>query len=410
MLRHRPPKQPLRLPQRRRLTSRVCRWLGELLHRNCTSDQNTPTQVPTSPLPHHHRRPLPPPTSNKPEAWQALYQTYSALLRDLSVWAKEDLGLTLNLGKCSLLLPPHAPPPASHIQAAFPPGFLFNFDGIPVAGAPIGTDAFINSFLETKLLEVKTKLHSIKLLSKLATRAAHRLLTSRATSLFSYIATTTPPSLTLPYLARFDAEVEATFFSILELQPDSCSVQRQTRAYLKASLPAPEGCGLLKAADHAAVAWWSSVANAMTDPLVYELRQGLEHFASPAFSLIQRALGGSHSSYWTQLSFNFPVSGTGLTDGATYTPDHPPTRQLNKITLKVIRKRSRSTFNRLSRPLHPDQSQCGRRSSTLWCGPHFCRASESRVLPFPRRRLHRLHALLPQFTTPHHPQQRKRTT
>ena len=77
----------------------------------------------------------------------------------------------------------------------------------------------------------------------------------------------------------------------------------------------------------------------MTDPLLYELRQGLEQFASPALSLIQHALGGSHSSYWTQLSFNFPVNGTGLTDGTNYTPDHPLTRQLNKITLKAIRKR-----------------------------------------------------------------------
>ena len=94
-----------------------------------------------------------------------------------------------------------------------------------VAGSPIGTRD-----LETVMFAGKTKLLSISTLGKKAPHAAHRLLTSCATTLFSYLSATTPPDLLLPHLLRYDEAVECTFLRILEFDEPNCSVQRLTRA------------------------------------------------------------------------------------------------------------------------------------------------------------------------------------
>ena len=111
-----------------------------------------------------------------------------------------------------------------------------------------------------------------------------------------------------------------------------------TRALIKASLPAPRGCGLFKAAEQAPCLWWSSVASCLTDPLLFALRDGLQSFVPFAFESIQETLGVPSSVFWSQISALFPPTADGLLDG-TYAPDAPLTTKLNLAFLRCVKRR-----------------------------------------------------------------------
>ena len=96
---------------------------------------------------------MPPPTD--PADWQAVYLRYGCFLRDLRGLALKHGGLSLNMDKCGLLLPPSAPAPNAEVKAMFPLMFDFRSDGFRIAGSPIG------SFLSV--------LENLKQLSKLVT-------------------------------------------------------------------------------------------------------------------------------------------------------------------------------------------------------------------------------------------------
>jgi hypothetical protein len=150
-------------------------------------------------------------------------------------------------------------------------------------------------------------------------------------------------------LQTFDIAVERTFFSIIEAEGIDCSAQRMMRASLKASLPAPRGCGLFKAADPAPALWWSSVSSSLSDPLLFKLRTGLAQFTQPALLLIQQTLGGPSSSFWNQISFLFPADGTGLLNG-TYSPDVPNKTKFNQVFLRAVKRLKVSTLDGLLTP------------------------------------------------------------
>jgi len=192
----------------------------------------------------------------------------------------------------------------------------------------------------------------VKTLGKKEAQAAHRLLTSCATSLFNYIATTTPPHLTVPVLQKFDSLMEETYLSILSCEDMICSDERRSRAMLRLSLPAPVGGGLLKAVDKASVAWWSSVAAALSDPLFFKLRHGLDSFTQPAFDFLQFVLGGTSCCYWTHVSAHFPPTSAGLLHGDLYNPDNPLSLKLNQLVLKSLKKRKAYILRTL---LDPDR-------------------------------------------------------
>ena len=75
-------------------------------------------------------------------------------------------GLRLNLEKGALLLPISAPLPTAEVRELFPPQFEFHHDGIRIAGSPIGTDAFMQSFVHEKVAEAETKLETIAQVGK----------------------------------------------------------------------------------------------------------------------------------------------------------------------------------------------------------------------------------------------------
>ena len=139
---------------------------------------------------------VPPPVINSFECWQAQYRRYANCLHDLKELSMSLAGLRLNLEKGALLLPISAPLPTAEVRELFPPQFEFHHDGIRIAGSPIGTDAFMQSFVHEKVAEAETKLETIAQVGKKIPREAHRLLTMCATKLMSFIAATVPPHIT----------------------------------------------------------------------------------------------------------------------------------------------------------------------------------------------------------------------
>jgi endogenous inhibitor of DNA gyrase (YacG/DUF329 family) len=123
-----------------------------------------------------------------------------------------------------------------------------------------------------------------------------------------------------------------------------CSDDRYKRAQLKASLPSPFGCGLFKGSDQAHIAWWSSVAASLSDPLLFKLRNGLEKFAESAWQHVVALHGGGASKHWLQVQHLYPDSSKGLLDGSRYSPTTPNTIKLTKIALKMVAKQKIELF------------------------------------------------------------------
>ena len=288
----------------------------------------------------------PPPASDSFDDWQELYIRYSCCLIDVKRLSLEYAGLTLNAEKGALLIPRGAPMPTPEVRARFPAGFEFRQDGFRIAGSPVGSDDFMRKFVDDRVAEACSKLSAVKLLGKKSPRGGHRLITSCMSKLMCYIATTVPPHISIPALAKFDEEVESAFFEIMGLT--TCSQERYDRARLKASLPAPFGCGLFKAIDQAGVAWWASVSACLKDELLYKLRSGLQRFAEPAWQALVELHGGEECKYWTQVKHLYPSSSLGLLDGTFYSPINPSKPKSSQIALKMCVKIKIDKFEKLT--------------------------------------------------------------
>ena len=181
---------------------------------------------------------VPPPVSDSVADWQATYIRYASCLKHLEELSWSVAGLKLNLDKGGLLLPIGAPLPTPEVRALFPQQFEFRQDGMRIAGSPVGTDSFMNNFVNGKVVEAVAKLNTIKLVGKKSPRVAHRLITACVTKLMGFLAATVPPHIACPALTHFDQQVESTFFDIISPTGTTCSQERMYRARLKAALPA----------------------------------------------------------------------------------------------------------------------------------------------------------------------------
>jgi hypothetical protein len=235
-----------------------------------------------------------------------------------------------------MLLPEGAPLPSEETRSRFPQGFDFQVRGFRVAGSPIGTDDFVREFAEQKLAEAVAKLQAIKSLGCKSARATHRLLVTCGTKLFSFLASTVPPSLLAPIVDKFDQHLLSVFFNTLAPEGVTCSRQRKKRAKLRASLPAPFGCSLFRAADQCKAAWLSSLAACLSDPLLFRLRFGLQRFVDPAWKNLTDALGGVNSKHWSLVSQLLPTTAAGFLDGSMFCPQSEGKVKFSKVILKLL--------------------------------------------------------------------------
>jgi hypothetical protein len=278
---------------------------------------------------------VPPPLLPTHAEWQATFVRYAGFLRDFKALAAE-MGLTLNGEKGGLLLPADAPDPDPEVKALFEQGFDFRRDGFRIAGAPIGTNAFIQHFVNLRILEATAKVKAVEALGKDSARAAHRLLTTCASKLLNFLAATVPPNLCVAALAKFDDVLQDAFWRVLRFAPNECSTNRCRRAAIKASLPAPKGCGLMKVSDYACAAWWASVSLCLSDKLLFKLRAGLAAFAEPAFDCVRNVLGGATSKFWLPIKHLLPDQATGLLDGSVYSPGTQGRCKLGQVVMRWL--------------------------------------------------------------------------
>ena len=105
---------------------------------------------------------------------------------------------------------------------------------------------------------------------------------------------------------------------------------------MRASLPTPRGCGLFRAADQGKVAWLSSVAACLSDPLLFELRLSLHKYVDPALSQLIAAVGGEESKYWTLISQVLPSTSSSFLDGSVFSPSTGFKVKIGKVALKLL--------------------------------------------------------------------------
>jgi hypothetical protein len=86
-------------------------------------------------------------------------------------------------------------------------------EGIRVVGAPVGTQAFINEFLEEKMSEYATVLPKLK---KLRRTCAIPLLRSTYMPIPIYLSRVIRPYLMLPYAAQHDTHILNTYKDIMD--------------------------------------------------------------------------------------------------------------------------------------------------------------------------------------------------
>ena len=87
--------------------------------------------------------------------WQFTYTRYAEFLCELKRLSFEYAGLSLNLEKSALLLPLGALP-CDEVRSKFPVAFDFQQAGVRIAGSPVGTDAYMRTFVDEKIKEAHT--------------------------------------------------------------------------------------------------------------------------------------------------------------------------------------------------------------------------------------------------------------
>ena len=210
-----------------------------------------------------------------------------AALAQLETDAKDSLNLDLNMSKCALLLPPDHSLMEEDLECF--EGMKRPADGMRVAGAPIGNDAFCAQFVGRK---VDAALAKCRALRGIHPQVGLLLLRKCCVQALSYLSQVVPPSLTAQHFARFDDELAHFVLELLALpgRPSAlaCSEERLSVFRQRLRLPTRfNGAGLLGVDGVGPAAFVGSViACCEVDPVLATHASGLERFAEPALRLL----------------------------------------------------------------------------------------------------------------------------
>ena len=271
-----------------------------------------------------------PPPSGSFEDWQSLYVTYASFLLRFEHLSSTLCTLRQNISKGALVLPAGAPLPSLDTLDLFPKDFKFmsldsvchqptpfltRQDGFIVGGAPVGSLAYVDAFVQFKTDQAIIKLQPLRELGVTHAHDAFKVLSTCGVKLLSYVAQVVPPSFTVRHLARFDEEVLSIFFGILD-PPDTpspltfltCEVDRVARATLRARLSVgSRGLGLLSAVLSAPSLWWTNMDAISFDSTLTPFLQGLTQFTSDALVTLISFAGGPNSTTWLDICQLFTV-------------------------------------------------------------------------------------------------------
>jgi hypothetical protein len=168
--------------------------------------------------------------------WTNALQNLATALGYYTDKIETDLHLKVNATKLELLLPPNAPPPT---QYTFPGGLSVTTNGLKIGGAPIGSQAFIDSFLAKKLDSFQGLLNQIAGFGDQPYVGLGLLQNSLAKP--KYVLGLLPPRQTRNFAEDVDAAVWNALLELLTASDRNAQVpisnERTARAKHIASLP-----------------------------------------------------------------------------------------------------------------------------------------------------------------------------
>jgi hypothetical protein len=218
------------------------------------------------------------------EEWEAHYDYLAQLLQDYDTLAN-PIGMIRHKGKCKILLPPWAPRPASLIRANGVELRLV-WDGIILAGAPIGTEEFIKDHTNSKLVSLRRKVQAMIDLSKHEAHVSYHMIVHCANHAWRYYVRVTPPSLIQDLIHLYDEMIMEAIFTCIRpqgLRPGNTSQARLDRAETMFRLPhSLRGGGAIALATIAPIAYLAAVIATGHGPgaLGPHARAGLEVHAT----------------------------------------------------------------------------------------------------------------------------------
>jgi hypothetical protein len=179
-----------------------------------------------------------PPRGASRQEWEDHYDYIATLFKDYDRLAN-PIGLFRHKDKCKVLLPPWAPVPASLTRNN---GITLHlvWDGIILAGAPIGTDEFIHKHTKAKLCALKRKVDAMVNLAKHEAHISYQMVVHCANHAWRYYVRVTPPSLILDLIHEYDTMIINAVMTCLQPQGmilHSTSEARLQRAETMLRLP-----------------------------------------------------------------------------------------------------------------------------------------------------------------------------
>jgi hypothetical protein len=211
-------------------------------------------------------------------------------------------GLELNFSKCNVLVPEDQPMCPPHL---LPKGVSVTREGIRLAGAPLGTDAFCRSFVMDKINEIGVKVKEVrKLVShRYGPQVGYALMQKCVSRAAAFLLQVTPPALTIEAAQRLDdVMAEAALHLITPPSmavPPECSAGRMAAARHLLFMPTRlKGVGIGSAVQTAQVAFYASVAACQAHDEDFRAhRDGMKRFAAEAHARVVRAVMGER---WEQ--------------------------------------------------------------------------------------------------------------
>jgi hypothetical protein len=156
-----------------------------------------------------------PDASDSVDVWSQWYVKLAYYITKFDAVAN-PVNIFRNASKDKLLLPDGAPePPNPSHTYGIDLSKIITFDGIRVAGAPIGTDDFMASFVDKKVDAATAKTQAIASLCPDEPQVALALIVNGANKGLDYLVRNTPTVPILPALIRFDDHLMDTTLDII---------------------------------------------------------------------------------------------------------------------------------------------------------------------------------------------------
>jgi hypothetical protein len=298
-----------------------------------------------------------PPESDDPDEWERFYDHVAEYVSRYMELAK-PIGIVLVPEKQRILIPEWAPLPQNPKRAN---GITLNVvkDGLVIAGAPVGTQAFIDQHADAKLRNINKRLDAIRNLSLLDPQTAVKILEHAGTNALDYYCSVVPPSLIDPLIRDFDDAISKTFLACISpLDEDAnpaCDPSRRSRALAIAELPHRcGGFGLIPLKIKAPAAFVTTLFAQGDKPVLRDLRDGLKDVASLAYHDVCRTLSPEGLDYLNDedpAASVLPLTPDDLTSGpfAQEASASPSNLRARSVVVSIAMDLRRTTLRRTAK-------------------------------------------------------------